>query len=148
MSTYIGENQDAFEYADPMITPPDVEDISPEDLSKITVPQMLSWFVCLYVPKVQKQTAGGIIIPDSTIDNQQHMTITGKVLDMGPKAFTDPRLRIEGDEDLIPKVGDWVLIGQYSGTRIRTREGVTLRLVTDSNIYCKISDPGAYVSFV
>lgn len=138
--------EDTFEMRSPMSTPPKIKDFSAE-IDASTMPHMCFWHVCLYVPAISLETEGGIALPSSTLKNQEHMTVAGKIIAVGPKAFKDPRLLTEG-MDNIPQLGEWVLIGQYSGMRIRTRQGHQLRMITDSSIICTIDDPNDYVTLI
>ncbi len=85
-------------------------------------------------------------MPSQSRADQEYVTSVGKIMDLGPKAFLDERLRTVGDEDRIPKIGDWVLVGHLSGARIQTRGGHQLRLISDSSIEGLIDDPNAYVA--
>lgn len=79
----------------------------------------------------------GIVKAERTIYEEQLMTVTGVVLDMGDQAYAD--------KDRYPtgpwcKVGDFVVFRANSGTRIRVN-GVEYRLMNDDSIEAVVADP-------
>lgn len=128
-------------------TPPMIEDLS-NQVNPQEIPKVLTWHVCVYLPAVQEKTKGGLYLPDQTRSEQEYLTNVGKIVALGPKAFQDPKLRIDGDEDSIPKIGDWIFIGQHSGIRFRTNTGHQFKVLSDSAIVAKIDRPDRYFLFV
>lgn len=106
-------------------------------------PRMTFWRVLIQPVRFEAKTRGGILLTDQARDDQEYLNYMGKVVDIGPKAFQHVNLRADGDEDRIPKVGDWVIFGKASGMRIQYR-GVDLRMCEDRDIIAKIDDPRGY----
>ena len=83
---------------------------------------------------VEEKTAGGIIIPDSSIDDMQGAKTLATIVDIGEKAFdqgTDREWKKK------PKVGDKILIPSYEGYRLskdQTKDGKEYRIILDRNI--------------
>lgn len=119
--------------------------------------------VCTYVEA--EITAGGIIKPNSRIDESKWQGKVGLVLKMGPIAFDFDEINEEVqhleprhagyDEALaearslhgIPNVGDWVFYRAPDtwecGVRVAPGTGVHCRFINDENIIGVITDPSA-----
>jgi len=82
------------------------------------------------------KTEGGIFLPDETRDRAALASVVCYVLKIGPDAYSDK----EKFSQPYCKVGDWVLIGRYAGSRFRI-EGAELRLLNDDEILASILDP-------
>ena len=82
--------------------------------------QPVGFNLLIKVEKVSDQSAGGLILPDSAINREQHGNDKGKVIAMGEYAFSD-----WVSAKYLPKVGDVVIFEKYAGTVIqhRTEEG-------------------------
>jgi co-chaperonin GroES (HSP10) len=68
---------------------------------------------------------------------EQLMTVTGVVLDMGAQAYSDKERFPNGPWC---NVGDFVLFRSTTGTRIRVN-GVEYRLMNDDSIEAVVADP-------
>lgn len=88
------------------------------------------------------KTAGGIIMPDKTKQEDQWQGNCGLVLKMGKKAFKwdEDCPTVEWDSGDPPKVGDFVMF-RYSDSREFYLNGMTVRWVLDRNIEAKVADP-------
>lgn len=119
--------------------------ILPESLPE-SLPVMQSWH-CLLLPKTVEETSdGGIILTQETNDIRQYGQYVCQIVAVGPLFFKNPKLRSEGDEDIIPKVGDWVLVNRMNGQRITYGpDKVELRMTSDDSIICVLpSGPDGY----
>jgi len=98
----------------------------------------------LVIPYYMKpKTAGGIIIPESVRDRENHATVAAYVVKVGPDAYTDVGKFPSGawcDEK------SWVLMGRYAGNRFKV-DGLEVRLINDDNVIATILDP-ADISYV
>lgn len=79
----------------------------------------------------------GIIKAERTMYEEQLMTVTGVVLDMGAQAYSDKERFPNGPWC---NVGDFVLFRATTGTRIRVN-GVEYRLMNDDSIEAVVADP-------
>jgi co-chaperonin GroES (HSP10) len=87
--------------------------------------------VLVEVQKVEKKTAGGIIIPDDRVERDQCSANKGKVIALGPNAFRD----FGGNPWC--KIGDTVIFPKYSGLEYKSesKEDETLyRILNDEDI--------------
>lgn len=77
--------------------------------------------------KPETVSAGGIIIPEAAIEEENK----GLVIAVGPnvgKGLTT---------DKFPQPGDYVLFGEYAGTKIE-HNGTSFLIMRESDIMCKI----------
>jgi len=75
----------------------------------------------------EKQTAGGIIIPDTVITKENE----------GIVVATGPTVGKASEGRCIPQVGDRVLFGEYAGMEL-TYEGEKFLVVKEADVLCKI----------
>lgn len=91
----------------------------------------------IQMPSATKTTAAGIIMVEETKRGEQIDSMMGKVIGVGPLAYTDTALFGENPEPAC-KVGDWVLIKKYSGNKLYVDspdgEKIELRIVLDDAI--------------
>lgn len=102
------------------------------------MPKPVGYRLLIALPQIEETfNEMGIVKAERTIYEEQLMTVTGVVLDMGEQAYTD--------KDRFPngpwcKVGDFVVFRANSGTRIRVN-GVEYRLMNDDSIEAVVADP-------
>ena len=80
---------------------------------------------------------GGIVIPISNQEAQEHLQYVGKVVAMGGLAGKHERLVGEPNR---PKVGDYVIYGRYAGQKLLYK-GVRLLVCNDDEVLGIVSDP-------
>lgn len=88
----------------------------------------------LKLDEIEEVTASGIIISKDLIKKERKAVETGTVVSIGDTAFKD----YGGDCDTI-KVGDRVVIAQYSGKEIKDGEDVFV-VVNDEDVLVKLGD--------
>jgi len=101
--------------------------------------------VALYI-RPQK-TKSGIILADTTRDEDRWQGKAGLILKLGPTAYIDD----EGSKFRDLKEGDWVVFRPSDGwpvtlnssANIASKDAVACRVVTDINIRMRISSPDA-----
>lgn len=80
---------------------------------------------------VEKTTAGGIIIPDSTIENMEEAGQTGRLIAVSPLAFT---YSDKWDKEDYPKVGDLIVFARFAGNPQVGLDGVLYRVCKDQDV--------------
>lgn len=93
------------------------------------------------------KSAGGIHFVDKKIDEDRWQGKVGLVLKVGPRAFVDepPAVLFGG---VLVKPGDWVAYRPSDGIELfirdrrKANEGLPCRLIEDSMIKGRVSDPG------
>jgi co-chaperonin GroES (HSP10) len=87
------------------------------------------------------RTAGGILIPDKSLEEDRFQAKLFLVIAMGPGAFKDDK--IAQFHDVKVSVGDWVLARPSDGMEI-FYNGNTLRLFQDVDLRLKVKNPKNY----
>ena len=97
------------------------------------LPLVQTWFALILPRPIEEVTAGGIILTPDSQDVQKYGQYICKILEVGPLFFSSEKLRRDGDDDLIPKVGDWIIANRMSGQRISYKD-TDLRVIPDDAI--------------
>lgn len=103
-----------------------------------TVPIPLGWRVMIAMQPVEQKSAGGILLPDKHLDQQQAVATVGYVIAVGSTAYDRPEM---GYQWVRP--GDRVLTAKYAGQRHDvTVQGqkVELRIINDDEIQAVFDD--------
>ena len=120
-----------------------VSDISDsEELARIEaleekLPKPAGYKLLIGLPRQEEKTKGGIVKAKQTLDREEVGSICGLVLEMGPDAYADKRRFPNG---AYCKVGDWIVMRAYSGTRFKV-DGQEYRLVNDDSVEAVVNDP-------
>ena len=102
------------------------------------MPKPVGYRLLIALPQVEETfNSLGIVKAERTLYEEQLMTVTGVVLDMGEQAYADKERFPNGPWC---KVGDFVVFRANSGTRIRVN-GVEYRLMNDDSIEAVVADP-------
>lgn len=125
----------------------------------LPTPQL--WRMLVAPVQPARRSRGGIELPDIAMDNIEHLTYIGKVMNCGPVvgkkpewarwprwaslpivgAFAKPRYEYN------IKPGDWVVFGRYAGMRIEY-QGVKLVLLDDDAVLAKCDGPDGFRIYV
>jgi co-chaperonin GroES (HSP10) len=97
------------------------------------IPRPCGWRVLVAMIPVETKSAGGILLPDSHLDQKQAVATVGYVIAIGPQAYQ------RDDTGFGPWVrpGDRVLVAKYAGQRhdARVNDRVfELRIVNDDEV--------------
>jgi co-chaperonin GroES (HSP10) len=110
----------------------------PDEEIEAQMPKPVGYRLLVALPQIEETfNELGIVKAERTIYEEQLMTVTGVVLDMGDQAYADKERFPNGPWC---KVGDFVLFRANSGTRIRVN-GVEYRLMNDDSIEAVVADP-------
>jgi co-chaperonin GroES (HSP10) len=101
------------------------------------LPVPTGYHLLLEMPEVSEKTAGGIIRPDSLKEKEEVASIAGRVISMGPLAYTDPD---KFEHGAWCKQGDWVIVRSYSGTRFKI-QGREYRIINDDTVEAVVPKP-------
>ena len=114
--------------------------LDPSRLPKTTLERMptpTGWRILILPYRGSKQSKGGVLLAEETIERNALATVVGYVLKVGPEAYADQTKFPTGPWC---KKGDWVMIGRYAGTRFRI-EGGEVRIINDDEVIATIADP-------
>lgn len=103
-------------------------------------PIPVGWRVLVRPLPISDKTAGGIILTEQVHDDMQKTQCLARVIALGPLAYT----RNDMGGEAWCKVGDIVLIGKFSGLRIKYGD-VKLALLNDDQVMAVIPDPSAMI---
>lgn len=119
--------------------------VAPEqELQPKKPPTVTLWRVLVAPYKQKDVTDGGILLSRDVVENSKWLTVCGRVVQMGEKAFSLEKLQDRNN----PKVGDWVIYGKYAGQRIQMRDGQEYVIMNDDEILGVVEDPSAFVTLV
>ena len=111
------------------------EESSPKTATQLPTPT--GYKILIALPAADEKTDGGIVKTQSTRDLEETGSITGFVLALGPDAYSDKK---RFPNDPYCKVGDWIIMRSYSGTRIKIH-GKEFRLINDDTVEAVVLDP-------
>jgi len=101
------------------------------------LPKPTGWRVLILPYRGPKQSRGGVLYADETVERNALTTVVGYVLAVGPDAYNDEQKFSTGPWC---KKGDWVMIGRYAGARFRI-DGGEVRIINDDEVIATIVDP-------
>src|SRR6056297_727101 len=85
--------------------------------------------VLVYPDPVEEKTAGGVILPDTTRDNEQRAATSGTVIAIGPSAWQDL-----DDGTAWAEVGNHVSYARYAGVEMVGKDDKNYVLINDNDI--------------
>lgn len=112
-----------------------------EALAAHTLPVPKGWKVLIAMPVFEeKASAAGIILPNSTKNAEEVAANIGYVVSMGEEAYKDLNKFPSGPWC---KVGDFVMMRSYSGTRFSIG-GHEFRMINDDTVEGIVEDPSGF----
>ena len=87
----------------------------------------LSDGVLLHIQKIERKTAGGLLLPDAQTDRHDKAISVGTIVAMGRNAVEF----FQGDV----KLGDLILFARHAGDVRRGKDGETYRLIRYEDVY-------------
>ena len=96
------------------------------------IPRPTGWRVMVAMRPVENKSAGGILLPDKHLDQQQAVATVGYVVALGPTAYDRPEVG-----SVWVQSGNQVLTAKYAGQRHDvTIDGqkVELRIINDDEV--------------
>lgn len=101
------------------------------------LPQPKGFKLLCMVPKIEEQFSSGLIKADDTMRVEEQTTTVLFVAAMGDMAYRDETRFPTGPWC---KVGDFILVRPYSGTRIKIH-GTEWRIINDDSVEAVVQDP-------
>jgi len=112
---------------------------SEQTLGSHKFPKPMGWKVLVQPNQVKTKTQGGILLPETSKDNEEYLTAHGTVCAMGELAYRDRDTGHKWRSEVLPKVGDRVTYGKYAGQKIVVK-GVKFLLLNDDEITSILPD--------
>lgn len=108
------------------------------EVAPLKLPKPVGFKVLCAVPSIDEKFDGtNLIKPDLQKKIEEHSTVVLYVLAMGPEAYTDTNKFPDGPWC---KVGDFVLVRAYTGTRFKVN-GQEFRVIYDDHVEAIVDDP-------
>ena len=104
--------------------------------NKTTMPKPVGYQMLVALPP-QGEKIGNVFIPDDLKSREHTASIVGNIIAMGPDCYLDKAKFPTGPWC---KVGDWILMPSYSGTRFKIK-GHEFRIINDDTAQAVVSDP-------
>lgn len=101
------------------------------------LPKPVGYKMLLALPEAKETTEAGLFIPDERRTSETTASILGCVIAQGSSCYKDAEKFPDG---AWCKVGDWVMMKSYSGTRFRIGDN-EFRLINDDSIDAVVDDP-------
>lgn len=114
-------------------------DVTDEQL-EAGMPRPTGYKILISLPSIKDTYESGIVKAESTRRNEEVSTIIASVLELGPDAYQDKAKFPNGPWC---KVGDYIIIRAYSGTRF-TLYGKEFRILNDDAVEGVVADPTGY----
>lgn len=92
----------------------------------------------IVVPEPAEEKKGAIFIPDSVKDKEEIVQQRGRIVSVGPAAFTAADY---GGEE--PSVGDAVIFAKLAGFRVKLADGQDARVCQDRDIAVILDEEAA-----
>lgn len=114
--------------------------LSDEEM-EAALPKPVGYKMLVALPQVEETFGNtGIVKANTTIHNETITSVIALVLDMGPEAYKD---EVKFPNGPWCKVGDYVLMRPYQGTRFMLN-GQEFRIVNDDTVDGVVADPRGY----
>ena len=104
------------------------------------LPQPRGWRILVEKPQPKEVTSGGIILSDESRENENYLSIVGKVTALGPMCWCDRETGEPWTGGPWAKVGDWVIIPKFTQLKMVIDE-VHYRIINDDEVIAVIDDP-------
>jgi co-chaperonin GroES (HSP10) len=111
------------------------------ELTPDAIPVPTGYHLLVAIPEVKEAFGSGILKADATRKNEEISTMVVQVLDMGSDAYKDKEKFPSGP---YCKIGDFVLMRAYSGTRFKVYGKEMFRIVNDDSVEAVVADPTGY----
>lgn len=110
-------------------------------LTEQQIPKPAGYRLLVAIPEIKETYESGLVKADTTLKQEEVSTMVVQVIDMGPDAYKDEARFPNGP---YCKIGDYVLIRAYSGTRFRIHGKELFRVINDDSVEAVVEDPTGY----
>lgn len=101
------------------------------------LPKPSGYRILCAIPEIEKETEGGILKADITLQNEELLTTVLFVVDLGPDCYKDTTRFPSG---AWCKKGDFVLVRPHAGSRL-VIHGREFRMINDDSVEGVVDDP-------
>lgn len=138
MTDFVGVTTPALVNVDgkPIAAKPKEPEVPVEERAK-QLPDPQGYRILCAIPEIEKETAGGVLKADITIEREELLTTVLFVVKVGPDAYRDEKRFPSGPWC---KEGDFVLVRPNAGTRVEIH-GREFRIINDDSVEAVVEDP-------
>lgn len=112
-----------------------------------SLPKPVGWRILVEPITIERITPGGLVLPDSNIEAQEHNRYVGRVVAMGDACYKHPIFQEVGGKPWC-HVGDWIIYNQYTGmgAKIKDSNGevVHMRFINDKAVLATTKNPESF----
>ena len=101
------------------------------------LPKPSGYRILCAIPEQEKETEGGILKADITLQNEETLTTVLFVVELGPDCYKDDKRFPSG---AWCKQGDFILVRPHSGSRL-VIHGREFRMINDDSVEGVVADP-------
>jgi co-chaperonin GroES (HSP10) len=101
------------------------------------LPRPSGYRILCAIPEVERETEGGILKADITIQHEETLTTVLFVVDLGPDCYKDDSRYPNG---AWCKKGDFILVRPNAGSRL-VIHGREFRIINDDSVEAVVDDP-------
>lgn len=101
------------------------------------LPRPSGYRILCAIPEVERETEGGILKADITIQHEETLTTVLFVVDLGPDCYKDESRYPNGPWC---KKGDFILVRPNAGSRL-VIHGREFRIINDDSVEAVVDDP-------
>lgn len=120
----------------PITATPKEPEVPIEERAK-QLPDPKGYRLLCAIPEIEKETAGGVLKADITLEREELLTTVLFVVKMGPDAYRDEKRFPSGPWC---QEGDFVLVRPNAGTRVEIH-GREFRIINDDSVEAVVEDP-------
>lgn len=110
-------------------------------LTEQQIPKPSGYRLLVAIPEIKETYESGLVKAETTLKHEEISTMVVQVVDMGPDAYADKNRFPSGP---YCKIGDFVLIRAYSGTRFKIHGRELFRVINDDSVEAVVEDPTGY----
>jgi len=110
-------------------------------LTEQQIPKPSGYRLLVAIPEIKETYESGLVKAETTLKHEEVSTMVVQVVDMGPDAYADKERFPNGP---YCKIGDFVLIRAYSGTRFKIHGKELFRVINDDSVEAVVEDPTGY----
>lgn len=114
---------------------------TPDDPSP---PIVQGWRILVRPIANKPKTKGGIILPDQVMEVKDLLGTVGRVISLGPLAYSRADMLVNGNVAPWCKVGDYVSYGRYAGARL-LYGGIKYLVLNDDEVVTVLGDPTKFL---
>lgn len=101
------------------------------------LPKPSGYRILCAIPEQEKETEGGILKADITLQNEESLTTVLFVVELGPDCYKDEKRFPSG---AWCKQGDFILVRPHAGSRL-VIHGREFRMINDDSVEGVVADP-------